>query len=133
MPLEVPIAREIWEAKYRFCAPDGSGDADFSATAARVAQAVAANEKPAQRKVWEQRFAEAIETLTFIPAGRILAGAGTGRRVTLFNCFVMGVIEDSIPGIFRALKQGAVTMRLRMSWIRPNISSSFENASASMP
>jgi len=69
MPLEVPIAREIWEAKYRFCPLDGSGDADFSATAARVAQAVAANEKPALRKVWEQRFAEAIETLTFIPAG----------------------------------------------------------------
>ena len=26
----------------------------------------------------------------FLPAGRILAGAGTGRAVTLFNCFVMG-------------------------------------------
>ena len=125
MPLEVPIAREIWEAKYRFCAPDGSGDADFSATAARVAQAVAANEKPAQRKVWEQRFAEAIETLTFIPAGRILAGAGTGRAVTLFNCFVMGTVPDNLGGIFQHLKEAALTMQqgggvgMDFSTIRP--------------
>ena len=45
----------------------------------------------------------------FLPGGRIQAGAGTNRDVTLFNCFVMGTIEDSIPGIFRALEEGAVT------------------------
>jgi len=26
----------------------------------------------------------------FLPAGRVVAGAGAGRQVTLFNCFVMG-------------------------------------------
>ena len=36
----------------------------------------------------------------FLPAGRILAGAGTERSVTLFNCFVMGTIPDSMDGIF---------------------------------
>ena len=30
----------------------------------------------------------------FLPGGRIQAGAGTDRDVTLFNCFVMGTIED---------------------------------------
>ncbi|MGB5260447.1 MAG: adenosylcobalamin-dependent ribonucleoside-diphosphate reductase, partial [Gammaproteobacteria bacterium] len=32
-------------------------------------------------------------------------------RVTLFNCFVMGLIEDDMEGIFEALKEGALTMQ----------------------
>ncbi|RME63949.1 MAG: ribonucleoside reductase, partial [Alphaproteobacteria bacterium] len=42
---------------------------------------------------------------------RILAGAGTGRDVTLFNCFVMGRIPDSLEGIFENLKEAALTMQ----------------------
>src|ERR1700739_3852079 len=45
------------------------------------------------------------------PAGRILAGAGTGRNVTLFNCFVMGTIPDSMDGIFSALREAALTLQ----------------------
>jgi ribonucleoside-diphosphate reductase alpha chain len=40
-----------------------------------------------------------------------LAGAGTGRRVTLFNCFVMGIIEDSLSGILGALSEGTLTLQ----------------------
>ncbi len=47
----------------------------------------------------------------FLPGGRILAGAGTDREVTLLNCFVMGPIDDSMEGIFDALKEGALTMQ----------------------
>ena len=47
----------------------------------------------------------------FLPGRRIQAGAGTDRDVTLFNCFVIGTIEVSIPGIFCALEEGAVTMQ----------------------
>jgi ribonucleoside-diphosphate reductase alpha chain len=47
----------------------------------------------------------------FLPGGRILAGAGTDLDVTLFNCFVMGRIDDSMEGIFDALKEGALTMQ----------------------
>ena len=47
----------------------------------------------------------------FLPAGRILAGAGTGRSVTLFNCFVMGTLPDSLAGIFDGLKEAALTMQ----------------------
>ena len=47
----------------------------------------------------------------FLPAGRILAGAGTGRSVTLFNCFVMGGLDDSMAGIFDGLKEAALTMQ----------------------
>ena len=47
----------------------------------------------------------------FLPAGRILAGAGTGRAVTLFNCFVMGRIEDDLAAIFDNVKEAALTMQ----------------------
>ena len=47
----------------------------------------------------------------FLPAGRILAGAGTGRAVTLFNCFVMGRIEDDLSSIFDNVKEAALTMQ----------------------
>ncbi len=47
----------------------------------------------------------------FLPAGRILAGAGTERAVTLFNCFVMGRIEDDLTSIFESVKEAALTMQ----------------------
>ena len=47
----------------------------------------------------------------FLPAGRILAGAGADRSVTLFNCFVMGEIPDDMSGIFRQLQEAALTMQ----------------------
>ena len=50
-------------------------------------------------------------TLGFLPAGRILAGAGTGRSVTLFNCFVLGSIEDDLGAIFEGVKDAALTMQ----------------------
>jgi ribonucleoside-diphosphate reductase alpha chain len=70
-----------------------------------------AQAEPTQRSGWEQRFCEALQDFRFLPGGRILAGAGMNRRVTLFNCFVMGEIEDSLEGIFTALKEGAMTMQ----------------------
>ena len=118
------LAEEIWTAKYRFQAPDG-GDQDYAATIDRVADAVAQAEAPEQRDFWRARFAEALTGFRFIPAGRILAGAGTGRAVTLFNCFVMGTIPDSLDGIFEHLKEAAITMQqgggvgMDFSTIRP--------------
>jgi ribonucleoside-diphosphate reductase alpha chain len=108
---DVALAEEIWTAKYRFKTSDGSGDSSFAETAARVAKAVAAVEPAEHRAYWEERFRDAVETLRFIPAGRVLAGAGTERSVTLFNCFVMGTIPDSLDGIFAHLKEAALTMQ----------------------
>jgi ribonucleoside-diphosphate reductase alpha chain len=65
----------------------------------------------ADPKAWEGPFYEALEDFRYLPAGRIVAGAGTGRSVTLFNCFVMGTIPDSMSGIFEALKEAALTMQ----------------------
>lgn len=104
------ISRHIWDSKYRFRREDGAGDGCIEDTWHRVARALAGVE-PHDREAWESRFYTALEDFKFLPGGRILAGAGTGHRVTLFNCFVMGRIEDSMDGIFDALKEGAITMQ----------------------
>jgi len=108
--LTTPIARHIWETKYRYVDEAGGGDRTPADTWRRVAHALAAVE-PREQAKWEERFFDSLARLRFLPGGRILAGAGTRRRVTLFNCFVMGRIEDSMDGIFEALKEGALTMQ----------------------
>jgi ribonucleoside-diphosphate reductase alpha chain len=126
MGFDVALAEEIWTAKYRFKTSEGEGDSSFEETAVRVARAAAGAEPPEQRAEWETRFRDAVAGMGFIPAGRVLAGAGTDRSVTLFNCFVMGTIPDSLDGIFEHLKQAALTMQqgggvgMDFSTIRPS-------------
>ncbi len=101
-----PIAEQIWDMKYRLKAPGGEAlDHTVEDTWRRVARALASD--PGE----EQAFYAALEDFKFLPAGRITAGAGTGRNVTLFNCFVMGTIPDSMGGIFDMLKEAALTMQ----------------------
>ncbi len=102
------IANNIWDMKYRLKDAYGKPiDQDVEGTWTRVAKALAVVEDDG----WEQKFFEAMEGYKFIPAGRIIAGAGTGRRVTLSNCFTMGTIPDSMRGIFESLKEAAMTMQ----------------------
>lgn len=102
------ISHYIWRTKYRFA--DGGEEHDIADTWRRVAHALAAAETK-DAALWEARFFDLLSDFKFLPGGRIQAGAGTDRHVTLFNCFVMGAVEDSIPGIFRALQEGARTMQ----------------------
>jgi len=105
-----PISRQIWDAKYRLKAPDGTPiDLTIEDSWRRVARALAAIETEPAR--WEAPFYRALENYRFLPAGRILSGAGTGRRVTLFNCFVMGDIGDDLGSIFENLREAALTMQ----------------------
>ena len=105
-----PIAEQIWDMKYRLKAADGAPlDASVEESWRRVARDL--SRVKAEPALWEDRFYAALEDFKFLPAGRILAGAGTGREVTLFNCFVMGTIPDSMEGIFQALKEAALTMQ----------------------
>ena len=106
------ISASIWDMKYRLKSPDGTPvDKDVTDSWTRVAMALAKAEAPAQRVTRAQEFAHALAGHKFLPAGRILAGAGTGRAVTLFNCFVMGTIADSMDGIFSALREAALTLQ----------------------
>ncbi len=105
-----PISEAIWDMKYRFKAADGTPhDLTVEDSWRRVARALATVERdPAQ---WEELFYAALEDFRYLPAGRIMAGAGTARKVTLFNCFVMGSIADDMGGIFDALREAALTMQ----------------------
>ncbi|MEM6888633.1 MAG: adenosylcobalamin-dependent ribonucleoside-diphosphate reductase [Pseudomonadota bacterium] len=105
-----PIAEQIWDMKYRFKKSDGNPiDSTVEDTWRRIARDLARVEvEPAK---WEERFFEALADFKYLPAGRITAGAGTARTVTLFNCFVMGTVPDSMGGIFEMLKEAALTMQ----------------------
>ena len=125
MPFDATISGEIWNAKYRF-QHTGGGDDSVEETWSRVAEAVSEAEPARLRSLWKGRFETALKDFRFLPAGRILAGAGTGRAVTLFNCFVMGTIPDDLNGIFEHLREAALTMQqgggvgMDFSTIRPS-------------
>ena len=104
------ISRDIWDSKYRYRERGEIRDVTIEDSWRRIARALSAAEKTDSEQ-WLQKFYEVLRGFRFLPGGRIQAGAGTGHRVTLFNCFVMGAIEDSLDGIFDALKEGALTMQ----------------------
>lgn len=105
-----PIAEQIWDMKYRFKEADGTPkDLTVEDSWHRIANDLASVEK--DPSAWEGKFYDALDDFKFLPAGRITAGAGTARKVTMFNCFVMGTIPDSMGGIFDMLKEAALTMQ----------------------
>ena len=73
-----PVSQRIWDMKYRF-----KNDADLEATWWRVARALAAPERDPE--LWAGRFHEALSGFKFLPAGRVIAGAGTGRSGVAFR------------------------------------------------
>ncbi len=76
----------------------------------RVAREIASVERDEKdRKVWEERFYWMLKDFKVIPGGRIMFGAGNPRKVTLKNCYVIPIKEDSIEGIFEAAKEMAKT------------------------
>ena len=85
MSFAAPIAQQIWDQKYRLKQFDGVPiDERVEDTWRRIASSLAQAED--NSKYWETRFYQALEDFKFLPAGRITAGAGSGRDVTLFNC-----------------------------------------------
>ena len=106
------ISQQIWDMKYRLKSLDGAPvDKTIEDSWRRVADALAEAEAPESRTAWSDQFFEALSDFKFLPAGRILAGAGAKRSVTLFNCFVMGTVPDDMGGIFTHLREAALTMQ----------------------
>lgn len=109
-PFETEISRAVWETRYRYQREGHAVDGTVLDTWKRVSHALAAVEsRDRERRASE--FNAMLEDFRFLPGGRILAGAATNYDVTLFNCFVMGPIEDDMESIFESLKQGALTMQ----------------------
>lgn len=139
MPLfQQPISEYIWQVKYRYKNANRFFDNTIEDSWQRIANAAASVE--CDKNFWQKKFYQILEDFIFLPGGRILAGAGTQHQVTLFNCFVMKIAEDSISAIFKALKEGALTLQqgggvgYDFSIIRPNgYSCQQTNSTASGP
>ncbi|MDP1722285.1 MAG: adenosylcobalamin-dependent ribonucleoside-diphosphate reductase [Candidatus Gottesmanbacteria bacterium] len=71
----------------------------------RVAHAIAGVESKTKRELWEEAYYRAMKDFVLIPGGRILSGAGTGYKVTFYNCFVIPSPKDSRQGILATLSQ----------------------------
>lgn len=96
----LPISKEIYNQKYL------QHGETFTEGMTRVADALKDNEEHFDlfRKIlYDQRF---------LPGGRVLAGAGSPRQVTLLNCYVSGTIEDSMASIMQRAAEAAETMRM---------------------
>lgn len=125
------LPKFIWDEKYRLKLPDGSSkERSRMDTHRRVVKGIYVNDG----KDHARRALEAMANLSWNPAGRVHAGAGTKRRVTLINCFVMPDLEDSMEtetdgikalGIMDNLKNSALTQQMGggigidFSYLRP--------------
>lgn len=96
----VPLSKEIWQQKY------ANGAETHAEAMARIAKALGDSEEHTAK------FQEILSEMRFLPAGRIQAGAGSPKRVTLMNCYVSGTIEDSMESIMATATQAAETMRM---------------------
>lgn len=89
----------------------------------RVAGGIAMMEKtPALQREWAQKFYEIMTDFKFVPAGRILSGAGAGYEVTFFNCYVIPSPKDSRQGIMENITH-TVEIQSRAGGVGVNLSS----------
>lgn len=121
---DAQVSEHVWLNKYRWSQGGQYQEPSIEATWDRVALAVSGAEAQHHNE-WRERFRAILTDFRFLPGGRILAAVGTSRRATLFNCFVMGPLEDSLHGIFNALRETMVTLQagggvgLDFSTLRP--------------
>jgi ribonucleoside-diphosphate reductase alpha chain len=97
------MVQDIWRDKYRW-----ADEKTLSDTFHRVVHAIYENDKPT---VHAGDAFDAMLKGLWIPGGRILAGAGTEKRVTLMNCYVNAAMEDSMEGICDALNNTMFTLQ----------------------
>jgi ribonucleoside-diphosphate reductase alpha chain len=95
----VSLSKEMWTMKY------SNGDENHAMGMERIAKALADNPQH------ENAFQTILKDMRFLPGGRVQAGAGSKRDVTLFNCFVSGKIEDSMESIMKNATDAAFTMK----------------------
>src|SRR5690625_4571922 len=78
----------------------------YEQIAKRNATGLAQVEKTAEKQQQSfEKLYKQLSQLNFVPAGRVLYGAGSETDVTYFNCYVMPYIKDSREGISDHRKQ----------------------------
>lgn len=95
------VYQNIW--KDRYCKNNES----YTDNLKRVANFVAQTEKDSD--YWAEQFYNIMKEGLFFPGGRTMSNAGIGKHLTLNNCFVAPIINNSMEGIFEAVKLGAIT------------------------
>ena len=94
-----PICDELHAEKYR-----GKNET-FEEAMYRISAGLADTEPH------RQQLKDILLNQRFMPAGRVQSAIGSPRDVTAYNCFVSGVIEDSMDSIMDKAKEAAETMR----------------------
>ena len=78
----------------------------------RLSLAISKAETHDKQEFWQHQFREALDDFKFVPAGRVLYGLGHPFvNITLKNCYVIGIREDSIKGIFQTAYEMAETYK----------------------
>lgn len=101
--MESRMVHDVWRDKYRW-----KDEKSANETFRRVADAIYAKDpnKDEMHKAYE-----AMSLGLWVPGGRILAGAGTEKRVTLMNCYVNETVPDDMEGIMHAVRNTALTLQ----------------------
>ena len=109
-----PASLDIWDAKYRLTAKDGSSiDESIDDTYARVAKALAEVENDADREHYFDEFLWALRSGA-IPAGRIISNAGAQAHkpaTSTINCTVSGTVGDSMDNILNKVHEAGLTLK----------------------
>lgn len=120
-----PVLKNIWQDRYQ------KNNESIQENIKRVAKYIATNSDE------YQSFYDVMSNGYFLPAGRTMSNAAIGETLTLNNCFLHPIVEDSMESIFEAVKCGAVTHKAGggigydFSQIRPNGSTTSNHAIAS--
>jgi len=100
--MEQQLVAEVWASKYRY-----GDELNPMESFLRVANAIYAKDTDEHG----QQAYDAMVAGLFMPGGRIIAGAGTGNRVTLMNCYVNRRLDDSLDDIMRGVSDAALTQQ----------------------
>lgn len=103
------ISVSIWKDKYRY-----GNERTIADTNKRVVDGIYTNKNEITHSYQGYDALQAYDAMNaflWAPGGRILAGAGTKKHVTLINCYVNETVEDSMEGIMHALNTAAFTQQ----------------------
>ena len=97
------IYEQIWKDRYK------KNDETYDQNLQRVAKFISKAEQYEDQAYYENEFYQVMRKGLFFPAGRTMSNAGIGEKLTLNNCFLAPLMEDSMEGIFDSVKLGAIT------------------------